>query len=266
MAPHEERRWLGGPEAIEYTVRVSERARRVRLVMRPERLEVVIPRGLSERRIPKLLDEKREWIERAALAVEARRRRIADDPPCLPTTIALPAVAEEWLVEYRSPIGARADRSKEGESASGVRVREAAGHQLVVHGDMSDFEGCKDALCRWLSRRARAELPQRLEALARDHGFEYENISIRQQRTRWGSCSRHRTISLNARLLLLPATACDYVLLHELCHTSYMDHSERFWALLESCDPDYRTHKKLVRTASKSFPTWLDHQPEEGAM
>lgn len=247
-------------------MRVSTRARRVRLLMRPEGLEVVVPRGFSQRRIPALLEGKREWIERAGRAVEARRRRLSEDPPCLPKTIALPAVAEEWLVEYRSPTGVRTGRSWKGEGVSGVRVREAAGQQLVVHGDMSDFEGCKDALCRWLSRRARVELPQRLEALARNHGFEYGNVSIRQQRTRWGSCSRRRTISLNARLLLLPAMACDYVLLHELCHTSHMDHSERFWALMEDCDPDYKMHRQLVRTASKSLPTWLDHQPDEAAM
>lgn len=227
--------------------------------MTPRGLEVVIPRGFSQRRIPELVESKREWIERAAQRVEAHRRRLERDPPRLPARIVLPAVAEQWLVEYRPAMaGARAQGA--------ARVREAIGGRLVVTGDPVDFEACKAALCRWLARRARAVLGPRLAALARVHDFRYQQVSIRQQRTRWGSCSRQGTISLNAKLLLMPAAAVDYVLLHELCHTVSMDHSPRFWALMEQHDPEYKVHRKLVRMSAKAMPTWLDHEPDEDAM
>jgi predicted metal-dependent hydrolase len=243
---------------IEYTVRVSSRARRVRLVMRLEGLEVVVPSRFGQRHIPELVKNRREWIERAERKVDAHRRRLEEDPPQLPMIIELPALGEEWPVEYRLP---DAGRVKMGTA----RVREVKG-RLVVDGDPSDFEACKQALCRWLSRKARVALAPRVADMAVAHGFSYQRVSIRQQKTRWGSCSRQGTISLNAKLLLMPRAAADYVLLHELCHTVRMDHSAKFWALVQKHDSDYKAHKKLVRVAAKAMPTWLDHEPDEEAM
>jgi predicted metal-dependent hydrolase len=237
-----------------YTVRVSARAQRVRLVMTAERgLEVVVPHGFRQRTIPELIENKRDWIERAAARVEARRRRLEADPPRLPDRIVLPAVAEEWGVEYRPRTSA----------GTGTAVRERRDRQLVVTGDVDDFVACRDALCRWLRRRAGRALVPRLAEIAAEHGFEYRRVSVRQQRTRWGSCSRKKTVSLNARLLFLPPAAVDYVLIHELCHTEEMNHSPRFWRLLEAHDPAYRAHKKQVRAGGKSLPTWLDHEAKE---
>ncbi len=248
----------GSPKApLQYSVRVSARARRVRLVMRSQGLEVVIPRGFSQRRIPALVEGKRAWIERAAGRVAAHGARLAENPPRLPQLIELPAVGEVWAVEYRPAPqagGARAGRS-------GARARESSPGRLVVSGATGDFEACRDALCRWLKRRAGERLIPRLAELAQRHGLRYQGVSVRIQRTRWGSCSKQGNISLNARLLLLPREAADYVLLHELCHTIHMDHSARFWALMQRHDPDFAAHKKLVRTSARALPTWLDHEP-----
>jgi predicted metal-dependent hydrolase len=226
--------------------------------MRPSGLEVVVPRGFSHRKIPGLLEEKRDWIASASKRVEAHRQRLESEPARSPERILLSAVGEEWIVEYRAPIGSAA--------GSAVRAREGSGYRLLVAGDPQDFEACKQAICRWLTRRAREELMPRLSELAAMHGFKYERASIRQQRTRWGSCSRKGSISLNARLLLMPAAVVDYVLLHELCHTVQLNHSPRFWALVERHDPDYKAHKKLMGASAKAMPTWLDHEPGDEAM
>ncbi len=248
MSAHSGRRATA--EMPEYSVRVSLRARHVRLVMRLDRgLEVVVPRGFRQRHIPELVESKREWIERASARMEARRQRLDADPPGLPDRVVLPALGEEWAVEYRR-----------GSAAAGAVARESAG-RLVVTGDADDFDACRQALCRWLVRRARRTLLPRLAVVSYEHQLSYARASVRQQRTRWGSCSRKKTISLNARLLLLPAEVVDYVLVHELCHTLEMNHSPRFWALVESHDPEYRVHKKLLRTEGKAIPTWLDHNP-----
>ena len=76
-------------------------------------------------------------------------------------------------------------------------------------------------------------LPQRLKELAERTGFKYKRCTVRDVRSRWGSCSTSGTISLNTQLILLPARLIDYVLLHELCHTVEMNHSDRFWALMD---------------------------------
>lgn len=207
----------------------------------------MIPRGFSQRDIPALVESKRDWIERAAMRVQARQCRLEADPRRLPDRIVLRALGEEWEVEYRR--GAVPTRAV---------VRESAG-RLVVTGDADDFNACRLALCRWLVRRARRTLLPRLAVLSYQRGLPYIRASVRQQRSRWGSCSRKKTISLNARLLLLPREVVDYVLIHELCHTMEMNHSPRFWALVETHDAEYLGHKKLLRAAGKSTPTWLDH-------
>ena len=78
-------------------------------------------------------------------------------------------------------------------------------------------------------------LPPRLEALAKKHGFRYSRCTVRDVQSRWGSCTSHGSINLNIRLSMLPDRLIDYVLLHELCHTVEMNHSERFWALMDKC-------------------------------
>jgi predicted metal-dependent hydrolase len=84
-----------------------------------------------------------------------------------------------------------------------------------------------------LRRQAKAVLPQELEQLAKKYGFQYQSVKIRKSKTRWGSCSSKKTISLSLYLMLLPPHLIEYVLLHELCHTIHMNHSPAFWALLD---------------------------------
>jgi predicted metal-dependent hydrolase len=86
---------------------------------------------------------------------------------------------------------------------------------------------------RALGHEARRVLPQRLLALSRQFGFAYSSVKINNSKSRWGSCSTKGSINLSLSLMLLPAHLSDYVLLHELCHTREMNHSERFWQLMD---------------------------------
>jgi predicted metal-dependent hydrolase len=100
---------------------------------------------------------------------------------------------------------------------------------------------------RTLKDRARAVLPPRLLELAAVHGLRVSRISIRNQRTRWGSCGRDGHICLNWRLVLMPDWVRDYVLVHELMHLRKMDHSPAFWRLVAAASPDYRQARKWLR-------------------
>jgi predicted metal-dependent hydrolase len=143
-------------------------------------------------------------------------------------------------------------------------ARETAGYRLVVTAPTGDTEACRRALLGWARRRAVEELPPRLEDLATLHGFRYDKVTIRHQRTRWGSCSPRGTISLNLRLLLLEPELIDHVLLHELCHTREPDHSEHFWALLRALDEDCAVHRRQARESWRSLPRWLRHEGDAG--
>jgi len=95
--------------------------------------------------------------------------------------------------------------------------------------------------------RARAELPARLLEIAAEQGLTVTGVSIRNQRTRWGSCGRDGKISLNWRLVLMPPSVRDYVLIHELMHLKRLDHSPAYWRLVAAACPGYREARQWLR-------------------
>ncbi|NLT50560.1 MAG: M48 family metallopeptidase [Ignavibacteria bacterium] len=99
----------------------------------------------------------------------------------------------------------------------------------------------------WLYIRAKKYLPERIKELAGEHGFIYKSLSIRRQKSRWGSCSTRKTISLNFRLMMFEKKIIDYVIIHELCHLKEMNHSKKFWNLVQSILPDYQIHRKKLK-------------------
>lgn len=121
---------------------------------------------------------------------------------------------------------------------------------IPAHMSADDAEAQKAAQrasVRALKQQAARLLPQRLEALARQHGFKYGDVSIKQLKTRWGSCSEKRDIALNCYLMQLPWRLIDYVLLHELVHTRIMAHGPKFWDELGQYIPELRAIRKEIK-------------------
>ena len=106
---------------------------------------------------------------------------------------------------------------------------------------------------RALRERAERELPPRLFALASRHGLTVSRVSIRNQRSRWGSCGRDGLICLNWRLLLMPSWVSEYVLVHELMHLQRMDHSPAYWRLVAGASPEYRAARQWLRRHGPSL-------------
>jgi predicted metal-dependent hydrolase len=112
--------------------------------------------------------------------------------------------------------------------------------------------GAESAVERALRKRAQRELPPRLMELAAQHGLAVTRISVRNQRWRWGSCSRSGHICLNWRLVGMPDAVRDYVMLHELMHLKRMDHSPKFWKLVEKACPDFQASRAFLRAHSRT--------------
>ena len=104
-----------------------------------------------------------------------------------------------------------------------------------------------DEEIRALARQAKAVIPERVAHYADLVGVTYGSITIRSQRTRWGSCSGKGNLNFNCLLMLAPAGVVDYVVVHELCHRKEMNHSARFWAQVEGILPDYRQSRLWLK-------------------
>ncbi|HKU15338.1 MAG TPA: SprT family zinc-dependent metalloprotease [Steroidobacteraceae bacterium] len=225
-----------------WTVRISRRARRLSVRVYPGgRVEVVVPPGASAASVQKFVGMHRQWIHRR---VEDLSTAAAVDDS-LPATIKLPAIGRHFSVEYQRT------------AASDVRVRVVGENVLIVSGRLHDERSVVRALRDWLADVARNELGRELAKIAADGDFRYARAQIRRQRTRWGSCSASGTVSLNVCLLFLRPEVVRYLLVHELCHTRHMNHSARFWALVESLEPDYRDLDRELLRGWQSVPGWM---------
>jgi len=228
-----------------YSVKISARAKHVSLKITPtEGLVVVVPRGFKNH---KLLDElvasRSRWIEKVFSRYAELPSAHVDAP--LPTVIDLPAVNEQWAVDYIKT------------DASFIRAVDSESYRLKIMGNIDDSDACAKALRRWLMRYAKEKLLPRLEQASHDCSLSFTKATIRGQRTRWGSCSSTGSINLNYQLLFVSPAMMHYVLVHELCHTVHLNHSVGFYRLLESHIPDYRECESKLKQAWRSMPAWL---------
>jgi len=206
---------------IPYTVRRSARARRVRVNVHTHTgVEVVLPTRVPERAAATAVRELRPWIERRLGEAQEVRARIA---------------ARGGAVPY---LGTPLQLVPQ---AGRTRVHRTGERLLVPAGD------ARPALERFYRRSARAEIAPRLDRATALAGSSYSALDIRAQRTRWASCSAGGRMSFNWRLLLAPERVLEYVIWHEVCHLEVLDHSPRFWALVERRWPDYRADRAWLQ-------------------
>jgi predicted metal-dependent hydrolase len=228
-----------------YTIRESARARHVNLKISMDGdLEIVVPRGFNRKHIPSILQQKQAWIKRATKRL-AERRKLLEAEPALPEQISLSGIGETWQVEYRSTTSTR------------IRVTEKAGQRLVLNGAVDKVDLCQAALRQWTARKAKQHLPPWLRKVSEEEKLPFDKVTIRGQKTRWGSCSARKTISLNYKLLFLSPALVRYVLIHELCHTKHLNHSKKFWALVGEKEPNYKQLKAELRVAWRYVPGWV---------
>ncbi len=220
---------LDAPEApaAGVVLRRSEKASRYRLSVGRDGVAVLtIPSRGSERQARLFLASQREWLERA-------RGRLARLPRS--ATVWTPGTSLLWRGEW-CPI---------------VRTTDEPPH-VLLGSDRFRVRQCDGDLRPTLEahfrRTARIELPARTWELAAVTGVTVREVVVRDQRTRWGSCSSSGTISLNWRLVQALPSAADYIILHELMHVREMNHSERFWALVAAVCPQWKDAERWLKS------------------
>ena len=222
-------------------IRASARARRLSIRVYPDaRVEVVVPSRARPREVEAFIAAHREWID-SRRAIALRNRPEPESFP--PATIDLRMCAEQWRLHVASDAGA-------------VRVVESGQGILRVTGGIHSPR-LRARLRAWLMRAARARLAPRVAALAARMGVSYSQISVRRQRSRWGSRSARGTISLNCCLLFQDTEVVDYLIVHELSHVSHMNHSARFWQAVERHCPNWRALDRELVQGWRHVPRWV---------
>ena len=203
------------------------RARRYVLRVRPDgSVRVTVPRGGSEAEARKLAERHTAWIEKQLERQAAR-----------------PVRPKSWRLG--SEILFRGEPVRLEAAANGETDRIHLGDQVVRVADPAG--DLRPAIERHLWRLAARELPGRVLELVALHPSPVRRVTVRNQRSRWGSCSRRGTISLNWRLIQTPPFVRDYLILHELMHLREMNHSRRFWREVERAFPDYAAAERWLK-------------------
>lgn len=236
---------MKGPE---YTIRESKRAKHVGLRISPrDGLVVVVPSGFDRRRIPDLIEKKRTWIERHLRQIEEERKKLqTEEERPLPDRIILSAILEEWSVEYRFI------------PAYWGRLEENKEHNLLIYGDIHNHVICRQLLRRWLRHKAKMQLSPWIRSVSEELGLPFRQVTIRDQRTKWASCSSGKNVSLNQKLLFIPRQLVRHILVHELCHTVHPSHSSAFWSLVCEKDPEGKELNAALRSAWRYVPGWAE--------
>lgn len=239
-----------------HTIRRSKRARRIGLRVLPGKgLEVVLPLHADPACVPDILSKYDSWIRRALERIRGGSHDSSGsgDAP-------VHALPDFFLIKGGEELVALFPGAESSALSRLTRPPLVRRARLFPEGyrERPDFSQAValGRLREWVREEAREYLGNMLTHLAAVHGFSYKNLSIRFQKTRWGSCSARGNINLNGCLLFLPEALTRYILLHELCHTRQLNHSDRFWKILFSIEPEALALDKAMRRAWRYVPQW----------
>lgn len=211
---------------------IRTRRKTMALVVEPDgSLTVRAPLRMADLQISKFVESHQDWIVKH----QAKARR--NSPP--PKKQYIDGESFLYLGESHP-----------------LRIKTAKKHPLLL--DRSGFRLAKSSLpkaeeifIRWYKKQARVLLNERVEKLAKTHGFTYQKIRISSARTRWGSCSSKGTLSFTWRLVMAPLEVVDYVIIHELVHTQVKNHSKSFWKRVGENLPDYKRRLRWLKQNGK---------------
>jgi predicted metal-dependent hydrolase len=235
---HHEHIWKIDGQTIPYLIKVSNRARYVRIEIRPDgHLVVTRPAHVSLSSIEGILSKKKQWIffQREKLkqsSIHHLRQTYQNGDPFL-------YMGEEVFLQVSHEEIARPLIRLHGKRLETIIPCSVSKEETPVV--------LREAIERWYRMEAKRVIPERVHELAVREGLTYNRIFIKGQKTRWGSCSTLGNLNFNWRLMMCPPEVIDYIIIHELCHLSEMNHSQRFWNLVASRCPNYKECERWLK-------------------
>lgn len=226
--------------SINYQIIINSRAKHIRLRICPKRgLLLVLP---SKRHLSKGLEfliSKQDWAAKHVKKIVP----IAEFD--YPEILKLDGLNKTLIIKYDPLINSKS-----------IDIF-CANQRLTLLGDIKNTKICIKAIKKHLKNIAKLYFLNKVNEYADKYQLPYKKLIIREQSTRWGSCSHEKSISLNLKLLFMPAICLEYVICHELAHTKYFDHSPAFWQQVADIFPDYAEAKTLLKKLSGNIPAWF---------
>jgi predicted metal-dependent hydrolase len=218
---------------VSYSLKRSSIARLLRISIQPQRgLSVTVPSRYPLKDIPEFLQSKSSWIlkhlatsKTGPVVSEAKKTRGIRTVPYLGQKLKV--VRGINANNHDSPITVVQDR-------------------LLVNLPSVTGSVVKVEIARWLIDQSVKVIGSKVKIFCERMGLKCRRVTIRNQKTRWGSCSQLRNLSFNWRIIMAPETVLDYVVIHELCHLKEMSHSKSFWALVAGYCPQWHEHRRWL--------------------
>ena len=226
-----QRRVKADGEIIDYELVQTVRSS-VEIRVLPDSVRVFAPRSFPLREADRFVRERVGWIREAQGRLDAYRAREEDR---FPMTDGMPVPIEGKTYALRL------------ERAAAWRGR-VEGNDIVLSGPDLSPDAVRERLRAFLFDRAKERLMERLNHYAPLIGRSPGRVTVREQRTKWGSCSSQGNVNFNWKLIMAPKEALDYVVIHELCHLYEFNHSPKFWARVEKYQPDYAIWRDFLRS------------------
>lgn len=230
-----------------YSLRRSPRAKRTRIVVKADKVEVVAPPGVSERCIQAFVIAQQAWIEQALQRVASRADNVGSLAPA--------HYVDGALVPYQ---GSYLPLSIKATTAKTLKVQLLLEAQFVIYLPVSidcgqNSERIRQALQQWMKHQFRQLALRIIDKHSACFALQPRSLRIKTQKSRWGSCGPNNDINLNWLLMLAPPIVMEYVIIHELCHIRHKNHSRDFWDLVALHMPEYQQHRRWLKQHGASL-------------
>lgn len=231
---------------FDYQIRRSLRAKKTRIVVTGDKIEVVAPKQISEQKIHAFVHEQQAWVMQAVGKIQRRLEAVESMVPAeYRHGVKVPYRGQHYPLTIKASVLRR------------VKIEFVPETGFIAHlPDASEGESSeliRTSLMKWMRKQAAIEGADYVRKHVEKHNLKPRSLRIKTQKSRWGSCGIHDDINLNWLLIIAPPQVMEYVVVHELCHIRHRNHSDAFWQLVEDHMPDYRQRRAWLKQHGQSL-------------
>jgi len=227
-----------GEMAVPFTIRKSRRAKNISITVSMDGVTVTAPGYVSEHEISSFIEKKRKWISQKVSNYEEQKKRKPRETEFVDGE-NLKFQGDDFLLQVLEYDGKTTKAALKGD-----RFVVHLNRGLLLDTRREEVQAKLEQLYR---DKAREAVLERLEYFKSKLGVDYNGLRIKDQKTRWGSCSKNGNLNFNWKIVIAPSDIIDYIVVHELCHLLHMNHSKEFWETVASQIPGYKDKKRWLK-------------------